>query len=112
MGIMKVTVKESGLKRALNTYSVMAVNELSPVEGEQVGCEVVVLQPKEKLVNILVSESFEDVVKDWEKDHPKPLELPKKKTKKKAVKKVAAKKKAPAKKKASPKKKVVKKKTK
>ncbi len=116
MSVMVVTLKETGLKKALNVYSMMAVNELPPeelTEGVTLndpGCEVVILEPKEKLVKVLVTESFSITVKEWDSHNPK-FKLPdlsKGKVKKKPKKRVTGKK-APVRKKAVAKKVVAKK---
>jgi len=106
MSVMVVTLKETGLKKALNVYSMMAVNELPPeelTEGVTLndpGCEVVILEPKEKLVKVLVTESFSITVKEWDSHNPK-YKIPdfkKANTKKKPKKRAPAKKKVVAKK--------------
>jgi len=116
MSVMVVTLKETGLKRAVNTFTVMAVNELPReelTEGVTLndpGCEFVILESKEKLVKVLVAESFLDTVREWASHNPKYNlpDLSKGKVKKKPKKRVTGKK-APVRKKAVAKKVVAKK---
>jgi len=104
MSIMLVTVKETGLKKAINTYTIMSVNALGAVEGEEVGCEVEVLQPKDRIIGINIAEKFEETVRQWQKAYPiynfpEKAKAKKKPTNKKVVVKKAPAKRAPSKKK-------------
>ena len=112
MSVIKVTNKETGLRKTINTYTIVEVNEIAPVEGEQAGCEVLVHQIKDKVAVIHAAESYEEVSKLWDETFIKPLTVEQiKNSKKKAKKKAPAKKKKVVKKKTPTKKKVVKKKT-